>query len=744
MDESDLNNVFLLKKMRETRANLPKQKRPDALNVIMEECIFILGSNLEECLRESSTTLFQFAKNAVKQSLQDEYFAAIQCLDNHQDAIKESFCDELGSQFSQLKMNEAKAFKSKENSTDNLALINNQEMDLIVAKETSSKRWQNAFKASLEALVQRFDHLTYGDVTILNLPLGPTVLCETLFKTMNTHKIEGQAQLIILKVFEENFLNKLGNLYALCNHALIKQGVLPNLSTTGSSSNARANSIKVKGQEDTRQKLNIDTKREFAADSLAAVTQQQASEQPVNATANNPAMEGAIPKTAIQSTAAPTNGFANQETSLFFDQLTQMVTQQGDKGSSLSGLAKAIASTINLNSQNQKRALNSVNLSQQLVNKVGQLLTHSPLDKTSIQQLAIPIAQLACQDPGFLNKREHDAKQLLNQLFDAALKVDGSSPDAVRRDPLLHKCHELINRIQKAKSPSQEFFKQLLIEFNQYLALDEKRSKIIERRTLGAEQGKIISEETEKFVEQTLVEIMGGLKLAAPVTHFIKDGWKPVLIYNGLRWGISTKKWEAKLQVLLDVVSSTQPFSSTEEMDRAKIEFPNLIQSIRENFNEIALDHFKQEELIQGIDGCFVENISQGKHSNSAPIKKLNINELFSEVDALLQESITAEKRKVAEVFIDQAKNFGRGSWFEIQDSEQIVRGRLAAIVGKQEKYIFVNRQGKKIKDLSLSNLALALQEQKIKPLDSNQMFDIALSAVIKSSKMRTQNQSAV
>jgi len=78
-----------------------------------------------------------------------------------------------------------------------------------------------------------------------------------------------------------------------------------------------------------------------------------------------------------------------------------------------------------------------------------------------------------------------------------------------------------------------------------------------------------------------------------------------------------------------------------------------------------------------------------------------------------------------------QARRLGKGAWLQHTNEGSHRRCRLAAILPAVGRYIFVDRQGKKILELDLQGLALSLKSKSLIILDEGQLFDRALQAVI-------------
>jgi hypothetical protein len=72
------------------------------------------------------------------------------------------------------------------------------------------------------------------------------------------------------------------------------------------------------------------------------------------------------------------------------------------------------------------------------------------------------------------------------------------------------------------------------------------------------------------------------------------------------------------------------------------------------------------------------------------------------------------------------------GVWVEFRnETGESTRCKVAAIVQPGNRYIFVNRRGMKVRELTRMALAVEIKNETMTVLDESQVFDRALEAVI-------------
>ena len=79
----------------------------------------------------------------------------------------------------------------------------------------------------------------------------------------------------------------------------------------------------------------------------------------------------------------------------------------------------------------------------------------------------------------------------------------------------------------------------------------------------------------------------------------------------------------------------------------------------------------------------------------------------------------------------DSAVKLRVGSWVEVVSNSQKMRCKLAAVIKATGKYIFVNRNGAKIAEYDLNQVAAAMASGELALLDDGLIFDRALESII-------------
>lgn len=398
-----------------------------------------------------------------------------------------------------------------------------------------------------------------------------------------------------------------------------------------------------------------------------------------------------------------------------------------------------------------------------------------------LRKLEMPMLRIALEDGSFFSKEKHPARQLLNQITEASIGysdgVDFSS------DPVGKAITNVANILNKSESLDRDTLGKLLVNF---MGLVEK-----ERRGSSAREQRIVEEvaaqekvrQARKMVDTTLAERMQGKCLPQLFVSFAEEAWCKVMFLSYLRIEKSPEDWESSVKLLDQLLEQ----AAKEEVTKTEIE--PLIALIRNQLEVISFDPYELGCLIGGLEQFFYPEEGQEPSIAETPAtevkeeKIVDLNELPVEnenaekvtaqlqpettsavkssssqpdrvkarlpVSEALMKEVTVETLKadipgspekedvqdepVEDEFIKIASALGRGSWVDFMDREPPNRRcKVAGIISPPGKYIFVNRQGSKVVEMSQNAVAAGIKDNKLVVVESVRMFDKALEQVIK------------
>jgi hypothetical protein len=93
---------------------------------------------------------------------------------------------------------------------------------------------------------------------------------------------------------------------------------------------------------------------------------------------------------------------------------------------------------------------------------------------------------------------------------------------------------------------------------------------------------------------------------------------------------------------------------------------------------------------------------------------------------------------------LQEAKNLPVGVWMDfVVDGAHTIHCTLAAKISNPDCYVFVNRQGVKVLEKPVADIACELEAGTARQISENVLFDRAIDTVIARLRARNENKSA-
>ena len=778
---------------RVSRARLARLPAP--VHAVHEKGKFQLLQSLKGFFDKADDSLFDLADKATSNQEQNLYFDSMREIRVQRLSIEKRFSDVVDKAFEALIVPEEARERDVYNeniSADALSLVQNDDLEEMVAVEGSVARVHRAHGEAIQHISLRLDSLVPTKVYVKNNPLSPDVISDAFMAQVKRLDIGIRAKLVLFKLFDGEVLGNLGKFYDEMNQILIEHNVLPSLASRQShgvrevsSPNALGNSL---GVSSAGQNL-------LPADESVESTVSPEVIEALNGLLNEPAQASASqPVTSEVSTLLKLLSFAQQK---LFQQdalakravrldLRQIVSRMDEKRGAQTAIGRVDEEVINLVNMLFDFILEDKNLA-------------APM-KALISRMQIPLVKVALVDKSFFTKGGHVARRLLNEMARAGLGWQGDT-DAKGRDPLFRKMEEIVKTLVNDFDTDVEIFNDLLADFTAFQENEKRRIALMEKRTLDAEDGKAKAEVARSTVALEVELRIIDQSLPEVVYKIIDTVWTNVLFVNGLKHGYESAEWLESLSVLEDLVWSAKATEKPEVEDRQKLIklVPQLLKRLRGGFDTISFNPFEMSSLFKGLEDvhlakirgldfeCYarvqsqtvarvsepektVETVAKNAES-AASVTSLESSEVAdtdtthieprepernqqSEEPTLLEaadsgnadtsdQNITSKSAEAQvqetvplandDTYMQQVSRFVQGAWFDMLQGDSTIRCRLAAFIKPTSRYIFVNRNGMKVAEQTQQELAVALKLNQLTPLDNSMLFDRALETVVTS-----------
>lgn len=553
--------------------------------------------------------LFELADRAGHNAEQNMYFESMREIRIKRRGMELGFARELDETFRQLMLGNGvppvltESTLEGEVEVDSLSLVADDELEELVAIDNMVAKAEREYLLPLKQLTTRLDTLVSGQaVTEKNNPFGPAIICQAFIRVCKELDIDIKAKLVLFKLFDRYVLKSMTDVYTHCNSVLVEGGILPKLDQRQSAA------VQPGGQESAAAGTSASASHDVFADlqnllhqtapSWSGVSQANGNGQAVGGLVM-PGQAPQIPRdTLMQLLQAVQQSVRPQMEQQHQAALNGVVPQQLDVQSYLSSLLSVKMPSRSMSiGQVDDDAINLVAMLFQFILDDRNL---APPMKALIARLQIPIIKVSMLDKSFFSKGGHPARKLLNEIANASL---GWVPTSrIERDPLYNKVTEIVNRLLSESITDSALFQEVLADFVAFVDMDKRRTRLIEQRTVNAEDGKARSEFARTSVQTVLNQKVAGKSLPKVVITLLEEAWSNVLFLIYLKEGDEQKKWHDALRVVDELLWSVEPMDSQASRQRLLKLVPNLLKNLRSGLTKIGYNPFDMNQLFADLE----------------------------------------------------------------------------------------------------------------------------------------------
>lgn len=740
---------------------LAQAKMPDRVLSLCEG-LFKIGTDflerrLELMLNEFHETLSKNAERSRGSSTQFDHFSGLRNLSRTQHDFIPRYLGALEQRLASIRQQHTPVPRGTAPDAPvsgdfrELSLLEHydSEHEQVRFEMTSRCESQNSFDIFL--LGQRFGILA-GTSAFDNekIPLGPRALAACLAETMPCLDLDTIDQTQLTFIFDRNVFGNYPALLNACNHYLIDNGVLPNLSyvpfrnpelrhkkspmaqhlASGGTAPVRENNvvslfpdvdiaaglstetIPAEVEENFNMLRQLLSHRKQLLGKLNKFTSQYLGERSSDADSNLPAMPA-----STDQIAAILNDF----------QLG--VTARGGAGAgSIQHLKNNLLAQLR-NQSTEERELVLGPEDNDAIDLVGLLMDEAMQGvnpQSSISQLIglmqTPIVQVVLQDKTFFSNRVHPARQMLTTLADAGFNwLNDNEPDEALHNRIsdivtnaVNSFDGNINRLNDAYHETDRLLQSLI-----------RKAEAAERRQIEAAKGKERLNLARTRAEATINELMAARELPVHTKAMLNRAWADVLALTELREGADSSSWKVQKAVAERLVAANSPTATAMDADSAN----SLKTAVQQS---LSLVGYHEQEAKSIADALVAPESNAPVAAAMAVPEKTRLGG-DTRIESRAEIQLDDNQMRIA----DQIKELPIGSWFEfnIDGSSTPARRKLAWLSKVNHTVLFVNQRGQKTAELLIEDLAIEVSEgrARIEPLNRRNIFERAFESVIKS-----------
>jgi hypothetical protein len=611
-----------------------KQKDGSAMDVssaplqrLQERCRPLLQQLVQALFDHADDALFELADKAVNNAEQNMYFESMREVRIKRRGIEQALVRDMQEAFRCLSLGievEGPAASAEESASANLALVDHDELEEMVAIDGMIAKAEKEYGHALVALNARIETLVHGfAVTLKTNPIAPAHLCNSFLEATHALQLDIKAKLVLFKLFDRHVTKDLGTVYDAANALLIEEGVLPRMrrgarSPTPNAAFSSASDSEAEQVFEGLQQLLTQARPQHA---------QLHSEQRSGLMA--PGLAPALPRDALMQLLA---SIQQQQISWLSQQQASIMRgvapQQFDVLQVLNQLLqKKLPNHVVSIGQVDDDAINLVSMLFQFIIEDRNLA--API-KGLIARLQIPILKVAMLDKTFFGKGGHPARKLLNEVANASL---GWTPTgAIERDPFYNKIEALVERISGDFSGDVSLFNDVLTDFVAFVEMDRRRATLVEQRTIDAEDGRAKSELARITVQDAIdakvngAQMRGAQLTEAPlpeaVRRLLNEGWSNVLFLICLKEGTDSESWQLGLRTVDDLLESVIPVDTLVDRARLLRMLPTLLKNLRSGLSKIGFNPFEMNQLFADLEQIHLQRLRREETADLVAVEE--------------------------------------------------------------------------------------------------------------------------
>ncbi len=733
----------------------------------------LMGSLFEKL----DDALYELADKAESNQLQTSYFDAMRIMRRQREHIQREFCQGVLNAYDTLWTQGPRSVQREEESpgldaveSSGLSLMDDAELEQTLAVSNMVSKGENRYQRELFLLNQRFITLLGTDeLESGNNPLGPGMVCEHFRQAMSGLSVSTPVLLVIYKLFDKQVMNFIGGLYDEVNALFARAGVMPRQATPTALKN-QGRAYRESGgspQQQTQNEAYSDPARTDdggygEARGHGFASGHDAETEEIFDTMRE-LLAGYRNRAGIGPPLPPRNLPQVDVTELVraLSQLQRSGQEQlrygNDSVSIALDLRNHLNHVLNLEHDGQRsRALerkddDAIDVIAMLFDFILEDPNLPDAMKALIARLQIPMLKVAILDKAFFSHKLHPARRLLNALARAAL---GWSDDGDRSENSLYgRIEAIVERLVSGFEDDASVFEELYNEFNAYTERERRGAEIAEERTNQVSRGKEQLSVAKKLVNAEISKRLAQRRRLPLVARtLLEEGWKDVLLLTFLRQGQDSPDWERQIKTADNLLWSVEPKREHDQRQKLLRTIPDLLQSLREGLNGISYDQHKIARMFKELQACHIaclrgnegpqtvdltQSPEQGvphPRVDSSPVRPPGMAD-----DSQLSEQLTPGPDAIHnDTFSEQAENLVVGAWLELEEeNDRRVRIKLSWKSDVRDAYVFVNRRGVKVLELTMAGVSRLFREGKAKTLQQVEtpIMDRALDAMLETLK---------
>lgn len=708
-----------------------------------------LLQKVSDMLSNADSSLQELSESAESAELRTQYLHLMQILRTERGNIDKAFF---------IAINEKKK-NTSETVDEELALVDQDEMDEVVMITTMYSNAMNNYGQEVNNLEARFEYLEmFSDRKLPKHAIDPRHICEAFQAAIREIDITLEYKLLLYKLFDLEVSSRLGDMYKSLNQLFIDAGVMPEVVYKARNLDSDADSNNnIKPMEEkgftTRQARYYDPQKNKATNFVPRTREEISYFISQFMNGFTTAKGEGIPESfsTIPSDKDNYNCFSRNDLMSSLSRLQSKVITSRKSIASIDAekIKKAIVADIGKNQGGAVTKRVHV-LDQRSIDFVGMMFKEITNDESVskvitnlLMLLQIPVIKAAMLDEKLFTQDDHPARNTLNLISQAGKGVTDEE------DHVYLKLEKIVNGILQEYDVDIASFERAVDALHQLIAIEAEIAAENER----VEQFEIIKQHARDVVLTEMRGMTTNKKLPKQVQPLVLKHWPTMMCNRYVNHGRESHEWVMSLMLLKLLMRCLQPIRNDAQWQMLKSNHEPLVEAVNDELYESHQDRQSVDAQIDALKQTFlkmlddygyklVKTAEAGEPDSDAVIAEPYVeqenfeaaNEEFDDQDhnaevARIEEQARIAREKIARLPSDLTP----GAWFEIFNGKgkPVRRLKLSVILTEVAKLIFVDCHGIKVIEKDAGDFASELEKHQSRVLEDHATFEHALGTVI-------------
>jgi hypothetical protein len=646
-----------------------------------------------------------------------------------------------------------------------LSLVGEEDLEETLKFKELAAKIRKFCDEELAALDQRIGVLL-GDANLQaeDNPFSPEALCDAYQHACGSLDADTKVRRMLIRFFDDHVVDELRSIYKAINTLLVKNAILPKIRYGVSK---KAEGPKKVGKDGKELPEDEDEKKEGAEGE--APTEQ-------NLFSMLQKLVGAGGGGGVQ---LPPGAVIIQGAELL-GSLTQL--QRGDGAALPEGMPAGIAAGAAIGTTNVLHELKASTFGASLqqmdattldiVAMVFDQLFDDPnipqALKGLIGRLQIPMLKVAIADKSFFGNKKHPARLMLDAFGEIALRLP---PDFNQDGAEFMRLEAIVQHVLDNFQDEVGIFESVREQLHGVLVEEDKKVEEQTREvTQKVEQSETLAVAKTAAEEEIRVRVQAH-RMPGAVMEFLVEQWRKVLLIVFARHGGGSAEYKQVLEVMDQLIWSVEPKKTPEERRKLMMAVPGLVKQLIAGMQRVGTPPEAKQAFMGELMKVHTENMDKKGHPAgtgaagaapekpaeppkpvsldfSAPVKVANpYGEGHVEVNSLdftppPPPSATPAERKAAQMSalaVDPPADMEIGIWvlFEMKNEKtgEVKRNsKLIFVTPRKTRYVFSDRRGKDMLELSRAEIVRRLRTGEAKRLEGEPeepLFDRIMGGLV-------------